>query len=487
MLAKLESQTKKFRKGQNSQTELQKQTQAILKLLHEFIGKALKSKSKSNVDVNTSEGKAGAGLIGVLVIGNNNKEILSQCESGQDDSMLSQSTASSSHSSQGRRSSIDMGNFNASRGRRSSIDMGNFSQHNDETHGVSGGQEVHETSKQSVAEVYVRRQVAESGVPVNPEDIKNMAHRRRHEIWQVPMPSIMIDEEDDDNVAKNRRASIKGPPIIPWTRDEEELQRTKDAMEVAAGFQVHNISTMKEEEQKQELRRIQKELFGEFQLSVVGAADECSDLDKIVQYKAIRTWLPQLMLWLSEMEKYSYNCQRGNVDTQHANKVHMDGARYILQLVERILFSITEFIEFQGAGLEACCALEECHIALPKSTPFLPYRTGEMDSDKVRTPKDEEDAQTIVGVKEAEEEAEDTHRMNGSVTFMTESNMESRVGMEKGKSGTKERVGVSRASIRRSSTRRTSALPGGAAALNSMTSSAFFAASSQSRSQSMIF
>lgn len=521
MAGKIATLVRKFQRGSNCQIELQEKLKDIVKQLHDFMGRAEKSDKSKNDNKRTDQrGSTRSSLIGLSVLNINAKEeIFNLAEmSVTDDIMTTQSTTASNSDGgtdaenggtenpkmRDRRSTL-LGMDGARRSslshdarrsstldgaRRSSLmqDMRRSSQMAVGTDPVEGGERDHHARQASVAEMYVRRLVAlnDREEPLTDDLFKLLIKRKRAEVWQMPMEKgvTLGDEEEPD----------MGPEIHPWTNSQDEQSKTREAMEYAWGPQIHNIAGLPEDEQRQEIKNFEKELFETYRLRA-DQIDEINSLQKVLQYKAIRTWLPPLMLWLKEMQKLTHG--GSSYDEFHANKLHLDGAKYALQMTERILFSVTEFMELQGAGFEASFSCEECQTLMPKPTPFLPHRPGDKDSDKVRTPKDGEDAGELVRAAQLvthkqEDEDDEQPTKIGSVTFMTESEKGSKIGLKGSMAdmGSRDRQSMSRSSLRKASMRRSSLQPGGDKALNSLTSSAFFAAqgmSEQARASSMIF
>lgn len=190
--------------------------------------------------------------------------------------------------------------------------------------------------------------------------------------------------DEEDEMAKY--TSI----LIPWTTSKQKLKRAKEAMTLGGGAMVQKIGALTPEKQNTELHAIARRLLSEQGLSW-NVSEELCDLHKLVRYKCCRSWLPPLVLLQSQLES-SLDEQRVHLFERRA--IHLGGLKFCVQLCERIMFSLTEFITWQQEAFHATWNLE-CDIQPPPPTKrFLPFREGDVD-DAARTPRDEHDAECL--------------------------------------------------------------------------------------------
>lgn len=166
------------------------------------------------------------------------------------------------------------------------------------------------------------------------------------------------------------------------------IKNAKEAMFLAAGEPIKEIGTFTRPElQKEELQQLSRKFLSECQLHS-GVSSQLCDLHKLIRYKCCRSWMPPLALWKAEL-KSTMDEQKTPIPERR--KVHSNCIRYCCQLVERILFSLTDYLAWQELAFQAMFKMEESVEMPPASRRFLPYRAGEFDED-ARTPRDEEDA-----------------------------------------------------------------------------------------------
>mmetsp|Transcript_130363 Transcript_130363/g.416982 ORF Transcript_130363/g.416982 Transcript_130363/m.416982 type:complete len:1133 (-) Transcript_130363:42-3440(-) len=170
----------------------------------------------------------------------------------------------------------------------------------------------------------------------------------------------------------NRSIGVTGPKgifeklqadhgFVAWSKSEKQLKECEAAMGFAAGAQEMDIG------------------------------DELCDLAKVLKHKCLRTWLPWVMLILEEMDK---SLDEQKVHLLERQQIHTMGMKLCVQLVERIMFSLMEFILWQEEVLQATWTLEDVCPVPPASKRVLPFRPGEVE-ENARTPRDEQDAERL--------------------------------------------------------------------------------------------
>jgi len=179
-------------------------------------------------------------------------------------------------------------------------------------------------------------------------------------------------------------------PIMPWTTKEKRIRGAEMAMMIASGQPIDKIGLLGDSERHEELGRICRRLFQEYRLNS-GITDDLCDLQTLVRFKCARSWLPPLILVLEEMENTADE-QRASFHDRRS--VYKDGMKFCLQICERIMFSLTEFLLLQEEGFDAMWTLEDSTAVPPCSKRFLPHRPGDLDAD-ARTPRDDDDAEAL--------------------------------------------------------------------------------------------
>lgn len=179
----------------------------------------------------------------------------------------------------------------------------------------------------------------------------------------------------------------------PWTTNKKTLKHAMLAMELAKGPIETKIGELEPRDQRRQLKKIALERLASrhFKPDFRENLEQLCDLHQLLRYKVLKSWLPPLDLIQQEMRK--------SMDVHFVHMVarrncYLNGAKMAVQLVERIMFSITEFIAWQEEGMLALFSLEDVAPAAPASKRFLPYRAGEVD-EKARTPRDDEDAEEL--------------------------------------------------------------------------------------------
>lgn len=176
----------------------------------------------------------------------------------------------------------------------------------------------------------------------------------------------------------------------PWSLSEVDIAHTREAMELAAGPIVNAIFADKDEQQL-EWNQNEKQLRFEFRFGGKIGPDDLAAIPRLLQYKAVRTWLVPLTLWKDEIAR----AMQPKVGENDRIRTCKTCVKSLLQLAEEIMFSVADFIEVQEAALSASGALEGCPNIVPSSRPFLPHRFGDQMS-SCRTPRDEEDADELI-------------------------------------------------------------------------------------------
>lgn len=200
--------------------------------------------------------------------------------------------------------------------------------------------------------------------------------------------------------------------VKPWTTNTRKLKNAQIAMEVARGPAIDRIGLLSEEDQQRQLDLISNDLLGGYRLHY-GINDELSDLQKLVRCKCARAWLPPLLLLQAEM-KEALDEQRVHIHERLA--VYKDGIKFCLQLCERIMFSVTEFLIWQDEAFDAMWSLEESGQMPPASRRFLPHRAGEEDENARTPPNEEEEAEAPAGPEDLQATGLDATVENAKTT-----------------------------------------------------------------------
>eukprot|EP00927_Polykrikos_kofoidii_P039248 TRINITY_DN33675_c0_g1_i1.p1 TRINITY_DN33675_c0_g1~~TRINITY_DN33675_c0_g1_i1.p1 ORF type:complete len:1150 (-),score=206.19 TRINITY_DN33675_c0_g1_i1:164-3613(-) len=203
----------------------------------------------------------------------------------------------------------------------------------------------------------------------------------------------MFSNGDSDDEQNNQH-------MMPWTPTKKlkgggAHRWSKECMFLCQGPSLKMIGAIEPEAVPSRLQELAKGFLEEYSLHPEVTKDLC-DLRKLLRYKCARTWLPPLSLWVSEL-KASLDQQRVHI-VQRKN-IHMACIKHVLQICERIMFSLSEFLIWQEEGFYASWSTENISRQPPVSKRFLPYR-GDVD-ELARTPRDDDDALAL-----APEEAE---------------------------------------------------------------------------------
>lgn len=375
---KIAQECKKMTKGDSNEVTIRKEIDALHKMILEYIGKPIIKTGAGDDDVNKKKNS----LTGLTVMHHNKK-----VEGGgigadglsRQGSMRSNTSQSSGGSPAG--GSGDEKKIVAS---------------------AAPGPDGEKKQNRPVAEAYVRRSLKMRRATL--AEVSEEARVRRMELWQVPQEH---EKKPSEGAEAEGHTAEKGPSrnsiyssSQPWTTSKSKLRLAKEAMDFAGGPKIDTIGLLKENDQRQEIKQFEKQLFQEYHLSS-DVTDELCDIAKLLQYKAIRTWIPPILLWKQELENSK---DEQKVRVYDRRLIHINGCKWSLQLCERMLFSVTEFLAEQEEGLRAMSSLES-NVEVPvASRRFLPHRVGEED-ELARTPRDEDDADSL---------APDTTRTGGS-------------------------------------------------------------------------
>jgi len=182
-----------------------------------------------------------------------------------------------------------------------------------------------------------------------------------------------------------------------WTTNKQKYNRSKDAMESAGptppsgGPLFTKVGSLSPRSTRVSMKQIEDDLCIEYRLTACGP-EEFSDLSVLLRYKCVKCWLPTVMLWERELLDAAKDEQR--TKPQERRKYHTDCGRACCQLVERIMFSLSEFLCWQEEAIVAMCSVEDQSEKPPNTVRFLPFRVGEEDENAM-TPRDEEHANEL--------------------------------------------------------------------------------------------
>jgi len=166
----------------------------------------------------------------------------------------------------------------------------------------------------------------------------------------------------------------------------------KDAAKLAMGPMVLKIGgrAMNDSKANKRHTELARELLVENDLNQ-DVSDELTDMEKLLRYKTFMSWLPPMTSVLEELNDV---LDEQKVPVRVRKAAHNDAMVWSLQHIERMMFSLTEFLLWQEEGFTASWTMEEASQIAPASRPFLPVRAGEVDDD-ARTPRNEEDAEEL--------------------------------------------------------------------------------------------
>eukprot|EP00928_Gymnodinium_smaydae_P093593 TRINITY_DN7787_c0_g1_i2.p1 TRINITY_DN7787_c0_g1~~TRINITY_DN7787_c0_g1_i2.p1 ORF type:complete len:883 (-),score=237.24 TRINITY_DN7787_c0_g1_i2:105-2753(-) len=178
--------------------------------------------------------------------------------------------------------------------------------------------------------------------------------------------------------------------IIPWVTGGRRLKLTKEAMKLAAGPMMMTLGSIHDEDiLERRIARCGDELCREYAIPNHTTPD-LSDINHLLRFKVLRSWLPRIILWRKQLV---HSWDENRVHMHQRRNLHIECIKHVLQTVEKIIFSLLNFICFQGEAFEGLWAAEECARQPPVSRRFLPFR-GDVDED-ARTPRDEDDAAAL--------------------------------------------------------------------------------------------
>lgn len=150
------------------------------------------------------------------------------------------------------------------------------------------------------------------------------------------------------------------------------------------------IETLAGDDNKRRLLEAERNLFNEYHMDAY-VSEELCDLQKLVRFKCIYSWLPPLIVWHRELIETR---EESRMHVLARQEVHLRCIKYCLQLIERIFFSLSELLLAQEDGYGGAWKVEEQCPIPPVTKRFLPYRMGETDELAI-TPRDDEHAEAL--------------------------------------------------------------------------------------------
>jgi len=181
--------------------------------------------------------------------------------------------------------------------------------------------------------------------------------------------------------------------LEPWTTNQKKIKNAQMAMDLAAGPAETKLGKLVLEEQRNKLKRMAcaQLAASQFHLEVSPHSDELCDTLNLVKHKCLRSWLPLVVFLQQEMRT---SMDEHKVHLMERRAIHLGSVKLCVQLCERIMFSLVEFILWQEEGFGAMCSLEDVCQIPPATKRFLPFRRGEVE-ENARTPRDEQDAEEL--------------------------------------------------------------------------------------------
>ena len=141
----------------------------------------------------------------------------------------------------------------------------------------------------------------------------------------------------------------------------------KDAAKLAMGPMVAKIGSraMNDKKERKRHKELARELLMENDLNQ-DVSEELTDMEKLLRYKTFMSWLPPMTSVFEEMNDV---LDEQKVSVHHRRATYNDAMVWSLQHMERMMFSLTEFLLWQEEGFTASWTMEEAAQIAPASRP----------------------------------------------------------------------------------------------------------------------